>query len=555
MTIRASSIQFALVATAMFALALVARPTLAAFDTTQLSPGQPIGGETSTTLSDIIKNRGLTSATYKQICVTGNIFTLFKGSLDEIGKRLLSQIGGIITDLFNIVKKKLIACAVSGIINKYTGAGFQCTMPVASDFTAYIKLKAEQEAKQNFIARCVVDQQINDITNTVDRMIQEQGPEGGPAWATDWITNSYVNPDRQAYRRFWTLLVNTDVCEYMRSDVYNYFEVPQSYRDNPPSIKAYELSVDAGTPFPLAAACTAPKNWKPGQPATAKTFVQNGGFDLISALAEPQNNFNGFISLANNELQKQRTASVDSVTNQLIGGGGVLPIYGTKEESCKVDADGNCITNGRIRQAPGVARDLINSSYDAQLTFLNNTNGTTAKAMEDISARIRARMIDMANQPLPIKLELGLEDEPDNVVTPTPTPSVSPGTYPPDDPSCTGGNPQCTCVRSEPNAMALVGSVVRSAVEQVMQTSTALFDPPGSNRIAPGVNYRTVLQAVCDRMQPPQGIICKPHPGQDDEIVLVTQTMSISVDVITGDGGLRSNGGNAVAACELGVQD
>ncbi|MCC6934490.1 MAG: hypothetical protein IT406_02255 [Candidatus Yanofskybacteria bacterium] len=539
----------------LFAIVLGgARPATAAFDTTQLSPGQPVSQETSTTLSDIIKNRGLTGDRYKQICVAGNIFTLFKGNLDEIGKRILNQLGGILKDVFAIMKKTLVACAANSILNRFGLPSIPCSQIVASETTAYLKARAEVDLKQSFIARCVVDQQINDITNTIDRMIQEQGPEGGPAWATNWIENSYVNPDRQAYRRFWTLLVNTDICEYMRQDVYNYFDVPQSYRENPPVMNLTELSVDGGTPFPLSAACTA-KGWAPGKITDTQTFATNGGFALLSRLSEPQNNPTGFIRLAEAELRKQRATMIDSVTNQLVSGGGVFPVYGTKEESCNMDPDGNCVTNGRIRQAPGVARDLINSSFNAQLTFLNNTNGTTAKAMEDISARIRARMLDMANQPLPIKLELGLEDDPDNVITPTPTPSVSPGEYPPDDPSCTGGNPQCTCVRSEPNAVALVGSVVRSAVERAMQLNPAFFDPPGSNRIASGVNYRTVLQAVCDQMQPPQGTICKPHPGQDDEIVLVTQIMSISVDVITGDGGLRSNGGNPVAACELGVQD
>ena len=88
-----------------------------------------------------------------------------------------------------------------------------------------------------------------------------------------------------------------------------------------------------------------------------------------------------------------------------------------------------------------------------------------------------------------------------------------------------------------------------------MSGSPQLFAPPGSSTIAPGVNYRTVLQGICDAMNASSAGTCRPSPSQDDTIIILGGGVTVSVNVITADGNLRTNGGQAIAACEPGIQD
>lgn len=529
----------------------------AAYNTQQvINEASNITGN-STHLTDLLNKRGLTTPRLSDACLANSVYALYQQGLSGLKNMAINEIAGTLTDLFTVMRKNLIMCAVGGIINHFVpGAGVPCVMPSSSDVTSFLLNDAKTRAKQDFLARCVVDQGINDISNTIDDIVQGQGPGGSPAYATDWISDSYVKPDEQGYRRFWTILVNTDICPYMKEDVYRYFGVPQGYIDNPPSIGAGSLRTNADDPFQLRGACTLPASYIPTAPMDPVAFMANGGYDILTKLAEPQNNLAGFISMASAELRAQRVASIDAVTNQLVAGGGFLPSYGDASENCQPDPEGGttkCITNGTIRNPPGAIRDRLNDSVMLQGQFLVNSNGTTNKTMEDMATRIQARLLDLANQSLPTQLELGFEDNPANF-TPAPTPTPSPGSGDPNDPACTGGNPDCVCVKNDPGAQQISSTIVADAIARAMQVNPELF-VNGTNQIAPGANYRLVLQAVCDRMQATQGTTCEPHPSQDDEIVLVSADKSISFDIITADGYVRTNGGQPIAACDLGVQN
>ncbi len=536
-----------------------ALPALAAYDPSQLTSGlandatgaAAAAAKKSTSLSDLLNKRGLSAKKYSDLCLAGTVFSIFSNSLEQFANQLITTLGATINTLITSLASQLITCQTQGLLKKFTGLGTECTQPVNSDYLAYQIRQAIENQKKNFLARCVVDQGINDIAATVDQMIQEQGPGGEAAWAQNWTKSAYVEPDEMAHRRFWSELVNAKICPYLKDDIYDYFDVPDAYRETPPNIDAIELRVDAGDPFTLTAACTLPDGYDPSASLTADGFIAMGGYEFLAKAFEPQNTLDGLIDLGNAELSKQRAAMTESANSQLIAGGGFLPVYGDATTNCLLAPDGNgCINYGTIKQPSGAVKDMRNLSLQGQMDFLNKTSDTD-KAIEDMATRIQARLLDLVNQPIPINLELGLGDNPDNF-TPAPTPSPVPGSGSIDDPVCTGGNPQCHCIANDASAQLVATSVIAPAMKLLLQNNPTLF-VTGTNQIAPGIDNRAVLQALCNSMS--NSATCKPHPIQNNQIVLVTGAMSLGFDVITPDGYLRTNGGKPVAACELGVQD
>ncbi len=100
----------------------------------------------------------------------------------------------------------------------------------------------------------------------------------------------------------------------------------------------------------------------------------------------------------------------------------------------------------------------------------------------------------------------------------------------------------------------IASSAIKPAMETLMREHPELF-LPNSNEFAAGVSNNQVLTALCENLQEPGANTCRLHPTDDARIVLVTGTRSLSFDVITPNGLLRTNGGFPVASCELGVQD
>jgi hypothetical protein len=344
-----------------------------------------------------------------------------------------------------------------------------------------------------------------------------------------------------AQRRMWSLLVNTKICPYFREEALNYFGVPQAYRESPPTINAMAFRVDERPPFPVRAGCTLPDDFDPSD-TSEEGFLESGGYSGLTDFNESQNDYRSFIALAQAEYDAQKEAMVESTQEQLIAGGGFLPIYGDEEGSCQKDPDGKCIDYGRIKQPPGAVWDIRDSDIAAK------ADGENAIAMTDLGARLQARLLDLSNKPLPLILELAAEDNAENF---TPPPTPIPATDP-NDPACTGGSPDCTCVRDNPSAQQIARTVISKAMAQAMQQNPELF-VPGTNQIAPGADFTLVQNAICDRI----GIsVCVPHPGQSDEVVLRGgDGLTISFDVITSDGFLRTNGGQPIAQCIAGIQD
>lgn len=513
------------------------------------STGKPKAPE-SLTVGQVIAEAGLNGDRYK--ACAGDIFSLFQENQTKKMEQVAVDLVQDALQQYTSQAAAYLVCRAESYINNLCiygnckGGGVDCKKPIASDVTSFLKLNYKDRLKSAFLSSCMSLYALKFTGDTVDGMIQLYGPGGLPAYATDWITAVNVRPAQQAQRRTWALLTSTDICPYFREEALNYFGVPQSYRDTPPIVNAMGLRVDERPPFSLRAACTLPRDFDPTDRSEA-AFMKNGGYSFLSALNEPQNNLEGFVAIAQEELSNQKVALVKATSDQLIAGGGFLPVYGNKSESCNADPDGNCITDGGIVLPPGAVRDERMADLTANYNKLLQPNGESSIAMTDMGARLQARLLGLANQPIPLKLELSPED---NAANFTPLPTPAPATDP-NDPVCAGIDPRCTCVTSDPSAQNIASSVFSGAIARAMQTSPELF-VAGTNQIAPGINYRLVLQAICASI--PSG--CIPHPSQDNIVVLSGGSgLTISFDVITSDGYVRTNGGTPIAQCEAGVQD
>lgn len=523
-------------------------------------PIQFVNGEPPSSLSvgQVIAEASLNGAKYN--ACKGDIYRLFQGELD---KKLLKVGKELVRDALAKFKEQAAAYATCWVAYKLNHtcvkisaiAGVEtcglasvqpdCVRPIASEVTSYLKLNWKDKLKSNFLASCTSLYALKFTTDTIDDIIRSQGPGGAPAYATDWINAPYVKSDEQGFFRFWAILVNTDICPYMKNDVYEYFNVPQSYIDNPPNIGADGLKVNADDPFFLTGACTLSPDFDPAVFINPAVWNANDGYALLNVINERQNNFAGFIGMASAELRKQRAVAIDSTVNMYVSGGGFSAAF--EPDSCLKGPNGECMTNGNQLLPPKAVGDQRQGSIDAEFNKMVQTNGEDYIGMTDLGARLQSRLLGVMNNPMPLILEIAPEHNADNFTPePTPTPSVDPN-----DPACTGGNPQCTCVTGNPDLQQFSTALIAPAMAQAMRDNPSLF-VAGTNQVTPGAN-RQVLQAICNQIDTSS---CVPNPASDFEIVFRGYgELSMAYDVITRDGFVRINGGEVIRQCEGGVQD
>ena len=496
----------------------------------------------------ITSEQGLNGTKYSQC--TGDIFTLFNGQLQQQAKQWAVDTANM---LLNSLKTQLATravCSAGNWLSKQTVFGYrlagffsQCDTEESSTVKEQLVLELKNRLKSNFLVNCTSTMMRYHITDTVTGMIQTQGYDGGMAAATDFLDFLSRRPARMAQRQWWTTLVNTNICPWFREEALNNLGVPKDYRDNPPPLSATGYSTDERPPFSLRAGCTLDYTFDVTDPSP-EAVLKNSGWQLLSEMEKPQNNLRDFEKMALSEFAILKEERLKIANTEFLAGGGFTSTRG----ECAKGPNGECVDDGVAKQVPGAVRDI--NQVD-MATYFNALNAATGEQglMDDIAARIQARILDLANKPLPFKLELGPERDP-KYFTPEPTPTLSPGETGPDDVACTGGNPLCTCVKDVQTARDIASQAIAPVTGMVMEENPSYF-VNGSSQIAPGVDYRLILQAICNKIG---SIVCHPHPNQDDEIVIVFGQISTSYDVITGDGYIRTDGGSPVAACSEGVQ-
>jgi len=489
----------------------------------------------------ISEEQGINGSKYAQC--TGDLFTLFNG---QLGQQLKNLALDTVNEFINSSRDMAIHTALCSLGNWVRGAtgGFvdppKCTKVLVSDAKAELKAQLKQRLKSNFLVQCTTESMQNIVTNTVTDMLQTQGLDGAFAAATDPLYFMNIRPAEIAQRQWWVMLVNTNICPWFKDKALDDLGVPKSYRDNPPAMSVRGFRTDERAPFQLRASCTIPENFDVTD-VSGENATKNSGYQFLALIEEPQNNLRDFKRMAIAEFETLKAVRIKDAGAGYIAGGGFTGTYG---EPAK-DPDGFSYDDGSQKQVPGAVRDIYQLDIGSYYAALSGTRGV----MSDIAARLQTRLLDIANRPLALKFELGPEHNPANF-TPEPTPTPAPGEIDPNDPACTGGNPLCTCVKDNVDARTFASSALAPAIADVMQNNPSFFIN-GTSQIAPGVDYRSILQTVCTTIN---SAVCHPHPNQDDELVMVSEGISTSFDIITGDGYIRTDGGSPVAACSEGVQ-
>lgn len=436
--------------------------------------------------------------------------------------------------------------------------GFVANRDVGGTIADILKRKFMDEVESRFIASCTANKMRVEIGNDIRRIIQENGPDGAPAYVTDWVEDVYVSEDQRAILRFCAQLANTDVCPYMANDVAAYFgknySCPLSYFQNPPSLVGLNAGVDGGEPFLSRAACTMPDGFDPE--LLSADFVGYGGFDALNRYLRPENNFENFVAMAEAELASQRATLVRAAEAEAIGAGGYRSAYGP---CLNFDENGKCLAFGPIRQPAGALRDANAAVVQGEIDWVVNSKDSPDELVGDVRLRVVSMMMDMAAQALDYDVEIGRDTQkyvdigsgdraPEEVTAPTPTPG-------PDDLACTGGDSRCRCVRDDPNLEPLrmaVGDATRQATIQHPELVTPTGCVGNECTVVAGQNV-TFLNAVCDTTLGDSSLHCHPKAGSSDQIVVDFGFQTISVDILASDGQVLVPG-QPIAMCDIGVQ-
>lgn len=519
-------------------------------------------------INDIVEVR-INDKTADLVCKSQTVLDGIKRIQDGYLKQLVKDTLNELKDLVTAYALELIVCNLTdfdktinvgafGIGGTITFKGPNCEKSLGGADVAAFKRQVLDRIKNDFIARCIADGARRKAELDVRQIILENGPDGGPAYVTSYIDDVYIKEDERGIRRFCAILANTDVCPYMRDEVYSYFsECPRSYFENPPDLTGLGARVDGGDSFVQRAQCTADTITPE---ALSYDFLGYGGFDGLNLLMEPQNNPDGFIAMAEEELATQRATAIRAAELELDGG--FWSFYGDSSTSCLNPVDGKCNAKGPIRQPAGAVRDINAIPIQAEFDWINNSDQMNT-LMGDVRARLASMILTIDEMPLEYDIEFDASTQdyedigaglkpPEDIRLPTlPIPS---GAGEPGDDLCTGGNPDCFCARSDPRFFA-VRDLVAEATEAAIQQHPEHVTPEGcvgnECSVVPGDEV-LFLNDICETTVG-ESIECHPNAGSSDEVVVTASYFSVSVDVITSNGRVRIPG-QTVAACQPGVQ-
>jgi hypothetical protein len=502
---------------------------------------------TGISLQTVLAASGLNTQRYAPCTSTqllgelANIFKNFKSILQD-------EINNAIQDFYTTILQSLTKCALADVSLPIPFSGGdtnplpKCRTIVSSDMKVTLQRLKERETQSSLIAGCISRIAMKDTGDMVNSMMQQQGPFGeGPAWVTSW-ENLPKQERERAKARFYAILVNTHICPYMRDQMYAYFRVPKSYIDAKPSL-AGSIETDGDDPFILRARCTLPDDFSP---ENAGAITQNSSYlALVDLMNQPQNNPQGFLDMATAELNGMTADLIQARMADATSGGGVESIA----DCIQWSPDGRtCLAAGPNKQTGGTLKDFKAAITQAEIDRLNSQQ----QAVDDITSSIANHLFDLANHPLPLHLELSPNLNPEKFAS-TPPPTITPL-----NPICATIQSPCVCIADDIMTREALAPRISDAIARAIQTNAECFTN-GTNQItfsSECPDNRYVLQAICDRLQGQFNQVCQPSSTSDTQIVLVGGGgPSLSIDVITPDGYVRTDGGQPVAACPAGIQD
>lgn len=272
------------------------------------------------------------------------------------------------------------------------------------------------------LGRCGALVILDTISQRTTAAIRTSGRDGGPAFVRNW-RNFKLDAQRRGENIFRSILGSTTLCPYFSGDIRTLFKA-----NNQPPADRISSRVDNLDSFQQRGNCTMPQGWSIQN--YQRDFSGNGGWDALTKLSQPQNNFYGNLLMSLSELSIQRAAEEDSDMSSVIAGLGFDSRRGkNRQDSCLLRVSNNdCIvykdilTPGSYLQGSAealVAQELAwITSIDELNELIGNLTGRLLKKILDLSGtRPESAVIDGSPPP---ERPPSIDDDPGGPLPPPP---------------------------------------------------------------------------------------------------------------------------------------
>lgn len=251
-------------------------------------------------------------------------------------------VGGISCSVGGLVSKWLTSLISSGLksvlkftqnlLNKIPGVSIFLNTNVPTD-----DLNQKASNVGSVVARCFARQILNHMTAGIIGTARTSGRNGSPAFVQDW-RRFQLDSQRRGENIFRSILSSTELCPYFSGDIRTLFKA-----NSQPSIDSNIMRVGNLDPYTLRARCTMPYNWSLKSYQT--DFSGNGGYNNLTRLSQPQNNFYGNLLMSLSEVSLQRAAQENSDISSVIAG---LGFDSRRGKNLTTPVQGYCSNNARL---------------------------------------------------------------------------------------------------------------------------------------------------------------------------------------------------------------
>ncbi|HXV26663.1 MAG TPA: hypothetical protein VD862_01375 [Candidatus Paceibacterota bacterium] len=438
-------------------------------------------------------------------------------------------------------------CLIGGVLGLGSGTitGNRCTEELSSNLKQYYKkdLKKElvDDVKARAMARCLMDQ----ASDQVRRVINENGREGGPAWVEDY-NDLYGDAKTRGEAAARNNFANTKYCPWLQRDMEALFGF------SPEQARPTDQNVDGGTePYSQRAACSFPDG------VTSNQIAANPESTYLLAL--PQNNITGAYLLAQSHMREMVELQIKADETQVIANNGYFGV----EECVERNEQGTCL-RWRVKTPGSQLNTAEQAAVQAEFDWISQSKEQN-DLLADTTARITNRLIDSTL----VSLETELEVDPSTFDTgtaqdPPPPPPVG---VDPGDPGSAGGAgcglpaASCTCWAdaTDPDfaqRQALAVQILGETLGKVARQQAGVLTTPDAQRVISRDLWVPFIEAVCFELGSAFRN-CRAYVPRADDVIIVPLnggTVDLFVDIIRGsDGGIRNPGMMAKYTCPAGV--
>ena len=292
-----------------------------------------------------------------------------------------------------------VACAaggfLAGLISKFTdsltdfmpggignllGISLQPSgsfVPVSDEVThkllqKQIELWTSKETRQDLVARCTARGVFNSMVSNALNIIRTNGRDGGPTFIQNW-RNFVTSSQYRGEDVFRVLLGNTQLCPDFGVILQNQFGVSTTGGNFPTIPLGQNTRVGDLDPFARRARCTMPTGWSILN--YTQDFINNGGWEALIRLAEPQNNPYGVFVMSLDELETQRGLEQELDVLETTGHGFTSRRGGNSTESCLLaGANGQCIVYNDVLTPGSILQQNVNNTFNQEYAWVTNTD-------------------------------------------------------------------------------------------------------------------------------------------------------------------------------------